>query len=216
MDDQPNLSTPSDSNGTGSTKGSCPEIRLRTDPSGFVNPHTRANKVGRMLWSVVWRLFFRSTPPFAGKWRRFLLRTFNAQLGRAWLHSNVEVWAPWRLEIGDDVYIDRQCQLYNASGIRIGNRVTISRGVFLCSSSHDYTITTFPLIGGRITVGDDCWIAADAFVGPGVTIGEGSVVGARSVVIRDVPPWTVVAGNPARIIRKRELRKADERSRTDL
>ena len=59
--------------------------------------------------------------------------------------------------------------------------------------------------GKQIVIGDDAWIAAGAFIGPGVTIGAGAVVGARAVVMKDVPPWTVVAGNPAKFISKRVL-----------
>jgi putative colanic acid biosynthesis acetyltransferase WcaF len=61
-----------------------------------------------------------------------------------------------------------------------------------------------PLVKLPINIGDWAWVAADAFVGPGVTIGRGAVVGARSVVVRDVPPDVVVAGNPARILGPRD------------
>jgi putative colanic acid biosynthesis acetyltransferase WcaF len=54
-----------------------------------------------------------------------------------------------------------------------------------------------PLIVAPIVIGSNAWVAADVFVGPGVTVGEGAVVGARSTVIHDVAPWTVVAGSPA-------------------
>ncbi len=62
------------------------------------------------------------------------------------------------------------------------------------------------LVTAPITIGAGAWITADVFVGPGVTVGEGAVVGARSSVFKDVPAWTVVAGNPAHEIKKRELR----------
>ena len=62
------------------------------------------------------------------------------------------------------------------------------------------------LVTAPITVGAQAWVAADAFVGMGVTIGEGAVVGARAVVTRNVEPWTVVGGNPAKFIKKRELK----------
>jgi putative colanic acid biosynthesis acetyltransferase WcaF len=179
---------------------------MQTEIVKFKNPHSRANKIGRLAWRAAWLLLFRPTPQFMGAWRSFLLTLFGAKIGRARLHQSVQIWAPWRLEIGNDVYIDSDVNLYNVYGLKIGDRVVISLGSFLCGASHDYTITTYPLIGGTISVGSDSWIAADAFVAPGVTVGEGSIVGARAVVTRDVLPWTVVAGNPAQAIKQRELK----------
>jgi len=62
-----------------------------------------------------------------------------------------------------------------------------------------------PVITAPIRIERRAWVAADTFVGPGVTIGEGAVVGARASVFRDVDPWTVVGGNPARILKKYHL-----------
>ncbi|HNY79416.1 MAG TPA: hypothetical protein PLX34_15565 [Sedimentisphaerales bacterium] len=58
-----------------------------------------------------------------------------------------------------------------------------------------------------VEIADQVWIAADAFIGPGVTVGQGAVVGARASVFKDVEPWTVVGGNPAKFIKKRELKR---------
>ena len=135
-----------------------------------------------------------------------LLRICGARLGFVCLHNRVRVWAPWRLTAGQQVYIAENVELYNPYGIEIGDRVVISQKAFLCTASHDYTVAEYPLIGAPIRIMNDCWIAADAFIGPGVTIGEGAVVGARAVVTKDVEAWTVVAGNPARVIKKRVLR----------
>jgi putative colanic acid biosynthesis acetyltransferase WcaF len=63
-----------------------------------------------------------------------------------------------------------------------------------------------PLVSAPIVVGGQAWVASGVFVGPGIKIGEGAVVGARAVVVDDVPAWTVVAGNPARVVKKRDLR----------
>jgi acetyltransferase-like isoleucine patch superfamily enzyme len=69
----------------------------------------------------------------------------------------------------------------------------------------NYYVPEYPLRREPVTVGDWVWIGAGAFVCPGVTIGDGAVIGARSVVAGDVQPWTVVAGNPAKPIKKRKL-----------
>lgn len=181
---------------------------MKTNPSAFRNPHSRRNRLFRLLWTVVWALLFRPTPWFMGAWRSLLLRLFGAKIGFVRLRSTVRVWAPWLLEIGDDVYIDHRVNLYNPFGIRIGSRVVISQGAFLCTATHDYRDPEFPLTGSPIVIGDDTWIAAEAFVAPGVTIGAGAVVAARACVVKDIEPWSVVGGNPARYIKPRTLDSA--------
>jgi putative colanic acid biosynthesis acetyltransferase WcaF len=75
----------------------------------------------------------------------------------------------------------------------------VSQYSYLCTGTHDYRDPRMPmpLVVGPIVIEAEAWVAADVFVGPGVTIGEGAVVGARSTVVQNVEPWTVVAGNPA-------------------
>jgi putative colanic acid biosynthesis acetyltransferase WcaF len=181
---------------------------MRTDPAQFKNPHTARSKVARLAWSVVWALLFRPTPWFMGAYRSWLLRRFGARLGFARFHSSCRVWAPWLLEAGDHVYVDERVNLYNAFGIRLGDRVILSQGAFLCSATHDYTHGDYPLTGAAIIVESDSWVAAEAFIGPGVTISQGTIVGARAVVVRSTEPWTVVGGNPAKMIKKREMKDA--------
>lgn len=189
---------------TAADSAPAPAPRMRN--SEFVNPHSRANRVGRLVWQIVWMFLFRPTPWFLGAWRSFLLRIFGARIGFARFHSSARIWAPWLLEAGDDTYIDANVNLYNAYGIRLGNRVIISQGSFLCSATHDYTDPKFALMGGEICILDDTWIAAEAFIAPGVRVGPGVVVGARAVVIKEPPAWTVVAGNPAKVIKERKIR----------
>lgn len=179
---------------------------MRTDPRGFQNPHSRANRLGRVVWNVVARTLFRWSPRQCFAWRNWLLRRFGARIGDTLVENTVEIWAPWLLSIGSGGHIGHGVQLYNTYGVAIGDRVVISRGSVLCTPSHDFHDPRYKLVGGPIQVGDDCWIAVEAFVLPGVAIGPGAVVGARAVVTRDVDPWSVVAGNPARVICQRELR----------
>lgn len=95
--------------------------------------------------------------------------------------------------------------IYNLGKITLGQRVTVSHGAHLCAGTHDYARADFPLLKLPIVIQDQSWVCADAFVGPNVTISEGAVVGARAVVTKNVMPWTVVAGNPAQFIKKREI-----------
>ena len=109
------------------------------------------------------------------------------------------------LKIGDWSAIGEEALIYNLGSVTIGSMVTVSQRAHLCAGTHDYTQAALPLLKPPIVIRDQVWICADAFIGPGVTVGEGAVVGARSVAVKDVPAWTVVAGNPAREIKKREI-----------
>lgn len=179
-----------------------------TSPDSFKSPHNLKNKIGRFVWGVAWLCLFRPTPKrLGGAWRNFLLRMFGARIKRCWLHPSVKIWAPWKLEIGNDSYIDQSVWLYNTYDCTIKDRVIISAESVLCTVSHDYATSNYQLIGEKICVQSDSWITMRVFVCPGVTIGQGAVVGACAVVTKDVEPWTVVAGNPAKFIKKREIRE---------
>jgi putative colanic acid biosynthesis acetyltransferase WcaF len=83
----------------------------------------------------------------------------------------------------------------------------VSQQAYICNGTHDLADSILPLLVGNIVIGRDVFIGARAFVMPGITIGEGAAVGACAVVTKDVEPWTVVAGNPARVIKKRVIRE---------
>lgn len=182
----------------------------RVDVSKCLSVHSRWNKLGRVVWGIVWLILFRPTPRFLHGWRRFLLRCFGAKLGRGvFPFPSLQVWAPWNLEVGDHCALSDGVNCYSVDRIVIGSHVTISQDSFLCTATHDYEDPHFALITAPIRIGDGAWVAADAFIAPGVTLGEGAVVGARASVFRDVAPWTVVAGNPARLIKQRRLRSPE-------
>lgn len=177
-----------------------------TTANPFPSPHSLSNKLMRVLWQVVCAMVFRPTPKVCHGWRRFVLRSFGARLGRgAIVHSSVKVWAPWNLVMGDHACLGPDVDCYNVAGIELGAYATVSQYSFLCGATHDYTDLAMPLVRKPIRVGSRAWVAAGAFVAPGVTICDGAVAGARACVVRDVPEWTVVAGNPARVIKRRVL-----------
>lgn len=111
--------------------------------------------------------------------------------------------------MGDYSALSQDVDCYCVDKIVIGKHCTISQYSFLCTGSHDYESPGHPLITAPIIIEDGVWIAADAFIAPGVTIGTHAVVGARSSVFKDIPSRTVVAGNPARLLKKRHLDQSE-------
>ena len=112
------------------------------------------------------------------------------------------------ISIGRHSVVGRNCWLDGRGGLRIGDNVSINRGVWLISGDHDLNHPDFPERFERIEVGDRAFFGSRAMVLKGVRIGEGAVVAAGAVVTRDVAPYTIVAGNPARPVatRSRDLR----------
>lgn len=122
------------------------------------------------------------------------------------MHPSVRVFIPWNLEIGDWSSVGFDALIYNLGPVRIGNNVTVSQRAHLCAGTHDHLDPAMPLIKSGITIGNNCWICADAFLGPGVEVSDGALVAARAVVVRDVPERLIVGGNPARVIGERRMR----------
>lgn len=179
------------------------------DLSQYNHSFSLKNKIGRVCWNICYWLLFR---PFGTqlfkKWRIFLLRIFGAKISfKAHIYSSVKIWAPWNLEMGKFSTLGRNVDCYNQGKITIGNNTTISQKAYLCASSHDISDPKHNLILKPITIADQVWIAADAFIGPGVNIEQGAVIGARSAVFKNVEQWSIIGGNPAKFIKKREVQK---------
>ncbi len=109
-------------------------------------------------------------------------------------------------KIGDDFFIGAHCYLNGYYGLEIGHRVTLAAGVMIFSDSGPNMSPelqrTYPIVKGKVTIGNDVWIGAHAVILPGVRIGDRVVIGAQSLVTEDVPPGCVVGGTPARILKR--------------
>jgi putative colanic acid biosynthesis acetyltransferase WcaF len=179
----------------------------RVDVSHYQNKLSLVNRIGRSVWGTVWLVLFRTSPVPFHHWRAVLLRIFGAKLGRnVHVYPTAKVWAPWNLEMDDYSCLGQNVDCYCVAPIKIAKHATVSQYSYLCTASHDIEDPQMPLVTAPITIGEGAWITADVFIAPGVTIGDGAVVGARSSVFKDVDPWTVVAGNPAKFIKVRELK----------
>lgn len=134
-----------------------------------------------------------------------LLKLFGAKLGPdCHVYPKAVIWAPWNLLCEDVVAIADEAIVYNPSPITLKSHSTVSQQAFLCGATHDYDDPAFPMISEPIVVGSYAWICARATVLPGVTVGEGAVLALGSVASRDLEPWSVYAGLPARKIKQRK------------
>ncbi len=141
------------------------------------------------------------------KLRHLAYRRMGMRLGvNTCVHRGVEVRDAWNIEVGEGSIIGFDCILDGRSGIRIGRHVNLSSDVALWTVQHDHRDPDFGTVGGPIVIGDRAWISFRSTVLPGVTIGDGAVVAAGAVVTRDIPPYTIVAGMPARPVGRRAPR----------
>ena len=159
------------------------------------------------LWEFVWAVFLRWTPKKLNFVRVWALRLFGAKIpGHAFVFSSARIYAPFNLTLLEGSCIGPLTNIYNLAQFTVGERAVVSQEAMICGGTHDLTTRRMPLMVGDIEIGADAFIGARAIVLPGVKIGDGGVVGAGAVVTKDVLPWTVIGGNPAKFIKRRELK----------
>ncbi len=165
------------------------------------------NQIYRMIWSIVWTVLAKPFPRSIGRgWKRFLLQIFGAKIHRtANIYSSVRIYMPSNLEMDEYSCLAPEVDCYNPAKIKIGAHATVSQKTYLCTASHNISDVNNPLITAPIIIQDQVWIGASSYIGMGVIIGQGAVVGATASVYKDVEPWTVVGGNPAKFIKERIL-----------
>lgn len=174
-------------------------------------------KVLRIFWNISYLLLiypFRTR--FFRIWRILVIKLWGAKV--SWsssIYATTKIWAPWNLEMEEYAGIGPNVIIYNQAKVKIGKYSKISQYSYLCTAGHDITILNNSrngLIIAPIVIEDKVWIGAKSYIGMGVKIGIGSVVGATASVYKDVNPWVVVGGNPAKEIKKRILRnEVDEK-----
>jgi putative colanic acid biosynthesis acetyltransferase WcaF len=165
---------------------------------------TLQHRIFRLLWQISWLLFAAWTPSFLWRWRGYVLRLFGASIHKsAIVRGSVRIWWPANLVMDAHSSLGPGVICYNVSQITLSAYAIVSQRAHLCAAGHNIDQHDFPLTAAPIKIGACAWVAAESFVGPGVTIGEGAVLGARAVSFRDMEPWMVYVGNPAKRVRCR-------------
>ncbi|MEP6936820.1 MAG: DapH/DapD/GlmU-related protein [Chthoniobacterales bacterium] len=181
-----------------------PQIVNPDQTSAYASPWGIDERMLRLLWEFCWFVLCRWTPKPANPWRLFWLRVFSAKIeGTPFVHQRARIEIPWNLTLHDRACLGDRANAYSLGEIEIGAGATIAQEVYMSTGSHDFAQSGMPLVTAKITVGDDAFIGARAFVLPGITVGARSIVGACSVVTRDLPGDVIAAGNPCKILRPR-------------
>lgn len=166
-----------------------------------------AGKLKQAFWYLMNALFVRASWNPAMGIKIWLLRRFGAKIGKGLvIKNNVCVKFPWKLTIGDNVWLGEGCWLDNLDTITIGSNVCVSQGALLITGNHDYTQTSFPYRNAPITVEDGAWIGARAIVTAGVTVATHSVLTVGAIVTKNTEPYGIYQGNPAKLIKQRAIK----------
>jgi putative colanic acid biosynthesis acetyltransferase WcaF len=169
-------------------------------------PFSLKTKIKIRGWKFINKTFFRYSPFFARKYRIALVRLFGADV--SWtcsLDRTTVIDLPWNLKIGNLSSTGEGCWIYCLDKITIGENTCIGKNVFLLTGSHDVNSKHFNLVTSPILIGSGVWVSTGSYILPGITIGNYAVVAAGSVVVKTVEPWSIVGGNPAKFIKKREI-----------
>jgi len=156
-----------------------------------------AGKLKEISWYFIKMIFFLSAMPYPSSFKCSLLRLFGARVGTGVnIKPRVNIHFPWKLVIGNDVWIGEEAFLLNFEPLTIGSNVCISQRAFLCGGNHDFRVPEMPYRNGPITLMAGCWVGASVFISPGVTVGTDTVISAGSIVTSSLEANGIYKGNP--------------------
>lgn len=163
-------------------------------------------KAFEIAWILVRAFVFMHSIPIPSAIKNVALRFFGAQIGKGVVfRSRINISMPWRVTIGDHVWIGDDVTILSLAKVKIESHCCISQQAFLCTGSHDFDKESFDLIVKPIMIEESCWVGAQCFIGPGVTMSQGSRCLAGAVVVRNTDRGTTVGGVPAKVVRIRSL-----------
>lgn len=180
------------------------EFTIYKQASRYRSPWDLRTRILRFLWNISWAAMCSWTPKPFNRWRLLLLRLFGAVInGTPFVHQHARIEVPWNIILHDGVVIGDRTALYSLGPIEIKARATVAQEAYLCTATHDFSDPNLSLITAAITVEEDAFISARAFIMPGIIVGKMAIVGACAVVTKNVPGKMVCAGNPCRPIKPR-------------
>ncbi len=182
--------------------------QLKVDLSKFNNDwySSGASNFKRTVWFIINAIFFLNPLNPLSSLKRILLRLFGSSIGRGVIiKPNVNIKYPWKLTIGNNVWIGEGVWIDNLAPVTINDNVSISQGALLLTGSHNYKNIGFDLIVKQIILEEGVWIGAKSIVCPGVTCRSHSILTVGSVATADLEPYVIYQGIPAIKKRRREM-----------
>ncbi|RXG27160.1 WcaF family extracellular polysaccharide biosynthesis acetyltransferase [Leeuwenhoekiella palythoae] len=182
-------------------------VGTRLDQFDNRNFSKKAGVVKQFIWLTCNAFILRSGWfPFMTP-KIYLLKLFGAKIGNGFvIKTGVSIKFPWKLIIGNYVWLGENTWIDNLDQVTIGDHVCISQGAMLLTGNHDYTVSTFDYRNGPIILKAGVWVGAKAVVCPGVTCNSHAVLSVGSVATKDLEAYTINQGNPARPVRKRSVK----------
>jgi putative colanic acid biosynthesis acetyltransferase WcaF len=180
----------------------------KTDLSTFNNNNYKSgNFFARVLWYFINTIFFKSSWfPFS-RIKIFILRLFGAKIGSGVvIKPSVNIKYPWKLEVGNYVWIGEYVWIDNLDNVIIANNSCISQGAMLLCGNHDFSSSTFDLITKSIVIEEGAWIGARSVICPGVRVSSHAVLTVGSIANSDLNPYCIYKGNPAKKISDRIIK----------
>ena len=180
------------------------QVKLETFST--YNFNKGASKFKIVVWYFINALFVRASwNPFMGI-KIFFLKLFGAKIGKGLvIKNNVNIKFPWKLTLGNDVWLGENAWIDNLDEVIIGNNVCISQGALLLTGNHDYTLSTFDYRNASIIIEDGAWIGAKTVVCPGIKIKSHAILTVGSTATKNMEAYGIYQGNPALKIRTRNI-----------
>jgi putative colanic acid biosynthesis acetyltransferase WcaF len=180
---------------------------MPTDLSKYNNSwYQPGNPIKIMLWYFVNVLVLKNPLLPFSELKIFVLKLFGAKIGQeVVIKPCVNIKYPWKLTIGNHTWIGENVWIDNLDDVTIGSNVCLSQGALLLCGNHNYKLSTFDLMIGKIVLEDGVWIGAQSIVCGGVTCHSHAVLSVNSVATKHLEPYFIYRGNPAEKIADRTI-----------
>lgn len=181
---------------------------IKTNLSAYDNSwYQPGSFLKRTAWFLLGRVFINTYFPWPMNLKTVVLKLFGARIGKSVvLKPKINIKYPWLLTVENDVWIGEKVWIDNLAQVTIGANSSISQGAMLLTGNHDYTSSKFDLMIKPIVLEDGTWLGAQAIVCPGVTCHSHATLSVGSVATKDLAAYSVYQGNPAVLIKKREMK----------